>query len=163
MKSQYAWWKGEHGEWYVVGQIVLIVLVFFGPRNGLGLPLWTSPYSEIGTLSGSVLFISGVFLFLAGIFKHGVNITPLPFPKENMELIETGPYRFVRHPMYGGGVMLAFGWAFWCNGWLTIGYCVILFIYLDIKASREEKWLNAKFSNYTGYQKRVCKLIPFIY
>lgn len=31
--SKTPWWKGTRGEWYVVAQIALIVLVFFGPRN----------------------------------------------------------------------------------------------------------------------------------
>ncbi len=37
--SKSPWWKGTHGEWYVVGQIVLIVLVFFGPRTYQGWPI----------------------------------------------------------------------------------------------------------------------------
>jgi protein-S-isoprenylcysteine O-methyltransferase Ste14 len=105
----------------------------------------------------------GVILFLAGLFKLGANLTPLPYPKEQATLIETGPYKLVRHPVYCGGIIAAFGWAFCIHSWLTIGYAVILFIFLDFKSRREEIWLKERFSNYNDYQKRVRKLIPFIY
>ena len=36
------WWKGTHGEWFVVAQVTLIVLVFFGPRNLPAWPHWTA-------------------------------------------------------------------------------------------------------------------------
>jgi protein-S-isoprenylcysteine O-methyltransferase Ste14 len=163
MISHYQWWKGERGEWYVVAQIVLFILLFFGPRTSPGLPEWRSPYAEIGGIVGSFLLVIGGAMFMSGIFMLGRNITPLPYPKDQAELIESGPYRFVRHPIYSGGIIFAFGWALWNHGWFTIGYAVILLVFFDIKARREEKWLKEKFTNYAGYQKRVRKLIPFVY
>jgi protein-S-isoprenylcysteine O-methyltransferase Ste14 len=105
----------------------------------------------------------GGLLFTAGVFKLGPNFTPVPFPKAEATLVETGPYGFVRHPMYSGAVLMAFGWALWAHGWLTISYAVALFLFFDIKSRREEKWLIEKFSGYRSYQRRVRKLIPYIY
>jgi len=65
--------------------------------------------------------------------------------------------------MYGGGLVLAAGWALVARSWLTVGYVLLLFGFLDLKSRREEKWLVARFPEYRGYQKRVRKLIPFVY
>ena len=161
--SQTPWWKGARGEWYVVTQFALFALVVFGPRKFSGWPTWTSPYDLIGLIMGSVLLVVGGLLIVSGVFRLGSNITALPYPKEEAVLIETGPYRIVRHPMYGGAIIAAFGWAFLVHGWLTIGYAMILFVFFDIKSRSEEWWLKERFSDYIMYKKRVHKLIPFVY
>lgn len=161
--SQTPWWKGKHGEWYVVAQVALIVLVFFGPRNIAGWPAWTKPFTWLGLIGGGVILLAGILLFFVAIFRLGSNLTAVPYPKDEGTLIETGPYRLVRHPMYCGGILITFGWAFLVHGWLTIGYAIIMLVFFDIKSRREEQWLKAKFSGYDEYQKRVHKLIPFVY
>jgi len=105
----------------------------------------------------------GGLLAVAGIFGLGANLTALPYPKDEATLVETGPYRLVRHPIYSGVILMAFGWALWVHGWLTIGYAIILFVFFDVKSRREEQWLKGKFPDYAAYQKRVRKLIPFVY
>jgi protein-S-isoprenylcysteine O-methyltransferase Ste14 len=112
---------------------------------------------------GVVLIGLGFLLTTSGILRLGTNITPLPYPKDHAPLIETGPYRLVRHPIYSGGVFMALGWACFVHGWLTCAYAIILFLFFDVKSRREEEWLKGKFSNYVDYQKRVRKLIPFVY
>jgi protein-S-isoprenylcysteine O-methyltransferase Ste14 len=161
--SHIPWWKGARGEWYVVAQAVLAVLVVFGPRTREGWTAWVRPYSEISTIAGVTLFLIGGLLFAAAITKLGPNLTPVPFPKPEATLVETGPYGFVRHPMYSGAVMIALGWALCVHGWLTIGYVIALFLLFDIKSRQEEKWLVEKFYGYESYRRRVCKLIPHIY
>jgi protein-S-isoprenylcysteine O-methyltransferase Ste14 len=59
--------------------------------------------------------------------------------------------------------LIGFGWALLVHGWLTIGYAIIMLVFFDIKSRREEEWLMIKFSGYGEYQKRVRKLIPFVY
>jgi protein-S-isoprenylcysteine O-methyltransferase Ste14 len=157
------WWKGTHGEWFVVAQIALIVLVFFGPRTYPGWPTWTSPFTWLGSIGGGIILLSGILLLAIAIFRLGSNLTPVPYPKDEGTLIETGPYRLVRHPMYCGGILIAFGWSLLVHGWLTLGYAIIMLVFFDFKSRWEEEWLKAKFSGYGEYQKRVRKLIPFVY
>ncbi len=157
------WWKGARGEWYVVSQALLGVLVLLGPRTYPGWAAWGHPYAEISAVAGVILFLTGGLLFAAGVFRLGPNLTPVPFPKAEATLVETGPYGLVRHPMYSGAVLAALGWAMWVHGWLTIAYALALFLFFDVKSRREEKWLTEKFSSYSSYQRRVRKLIPYVY
>lgn len=157
------WWKGARGEWLVVGQIALIGMVFFGPRTIVGQPAWPFPYPRACAIAGEVLIVAGGVLLVAGFVRLGRGLTPLPYPKEGAGLIQTGPYALVRHPMYSGGLALAVGWALYVQSWLTLGYVFALFVFLDVKSRREEKWLAEKFPTYAAYQRRVRKLIPFLY
>jgi protein-S-isoprenylcysteine O-methyltransferase Ste14 len=157
------WWKGTHGEWYVIAQIALILLVFFGPRNIPALSSWTTPFTWLGSIGGGIILLAGVLLLAVAIFRLGSNLTPVPYPKDQGTLIETGPYRLVRHPMYCGGMLIAFGWSLLVHGWLTLGYAILMLVFFDVKSRREEKWLKAKYPGYEAYQKRVRKLIPFVY
>jgi protein-S-isoprenylcysteine O-methyltransferase Ste14 len=157
------WWRGARGEWYVIIQIALFILIIFGPRSSSSLPAWTwlstSSYHWIG---GSLL-VMGFSLIISGLYTLRKSITPLPYPRENARLIDYGPFRWVRHPIYSGGLCAAVGWAIWVQGWFTLGYAGVLCMFLDIKSRREEKWLSERFSEYRAYQTRVKKLLPWVY
>jgi protein-S-isoprenylcysteine O-methyltransferase Ste14 len=157
------WWKGARGEWLVVAQVVLIGLVFLGPRTVVGQPAWSFPFPHVCRLAGGVLMAVGGALLVAGLVRLGSGLTPLPYPKAGATLVQTGPFALVRHPMYSGGLVLALGWALYVQGWLTLGYVVALFVFLDGKSRREERWLAERFPEYAAYQRRVRKLIPFVY
>jgi protein-S-isoprenylcysteine O-methyltransferase Ste14 len=157
------WWRGSRGEWLVVAQVLLIGLVFLGPRRVHGQPEWAFPFPRACLTAGVALMVAGGALFLAGLLRLGRGLTPLPYPKDGAELVQTGPYALVRHPVYAGGLVLALGWALGVRSWLTLGYVAVLFVFLDLKSRREEAWLAQKFPAYPAYQRRVRKLIPFVY
>jgi protein-S-isoprenylcysteine O-methyltransferase Ste14 len=158
-----AWWKGERGEWYVVTQLALFALVAVGPRTLPWLPTWPALLGTIATALGALLMLAGGGFLLAALLKLGRNLTPLPFPKDDGALVETGPYRWVRHPIYAAAIALAFGWALCLQAPLTFAYAVALFVLFDLKSRREERWLCAKYAGYGDYQKRTRRLIPFVY
>jgi protein-S-isoprenylcysteine O-methyltransferase Ste14 len=151
-----AWWRGSRGEWLVVAQVVLIALVFFGPRGLSRMP-------RALRAVGDVLMVAGGALLVAGGLSLGRALTPSPYPKDGTKLRLTGPYAVVRHPMYGGGIILAFGWALHVGCWLTLAYAAALFALMDLKSRREEAWLAQRFPEYAAYRRRVRKLIPFVY
>lgn len=162
--SRVPWWKGARGEWYVFAQIALIALVLVGPRTWPGGGLLPLPYRQAWSVAALVLISAGLALIIAGGFWLGPrNLTPLPCPRDEARLVDSGPYRLVRHPMYAGGVLIALGWTIWVGGPLTLLYTLVLIVFVDIKSSREERWLRAKFPGYPAYQARVRKLIPFVY
>ncbi len=124
---------------------------------------WPFPASKLALVVGSFFLLSGSLLFISVILRLGANFSALPYPKPEATLIETGPYRMVRHPMYSGVILIAFGWAFVMHSWLAIGTALVIFIFIDFKTRREETWLKEKFPGYAAYQHRVRKLVPLIY
>ncbi len=157
------WWKGSRGEWYVLIQFTLILLLLFGPRASHGMTQWTAVYALLGSLGGGLLLMAGLSLAVAGLLHLGMNLTPLPRPKENATMIQTGVYRLVRHPIYGGIIVSAFGWSLWIHSILTICYAALLLLFFEIKSNREERWLMEKFPEYSEYRRRARKFIPFVY
>ena len=157
------WWKGSRGEWYVVIQFLIFGLIFFGPRRLAGMAVWHTPWTTIGLLGGLILGGVGGLLAFGGLVSLGTNLTAVPHPKENASLVQTGAYRFVRHPIYSGIILGAFGYGLLVNGTFTLGYALILFLFFDIKSRKEELWLAQKYDGYSAYQMQVRKLVPFLY
>jgi protein-S-isoprenylcysteine O-methyltransferase Ste14 len=159
--------KGSRGEWYVVAQFFLMALVVIGPRTLPGLPEQLLPDGDsvpFGRIfAGLFLFGLGAILAVAGVVNLGPNLAIVPRPKDDAELVQSGVYRIVRHPIYSGVILGSFGWALLYNGPLTLVYALLLAIVLDVKSRREERWLSEKYPDYAAYRQRVRKLIPFIY
>lgn len=163
MKDNVKWLGGKRGEWYVLVQGMLLALVVLGPRTWPGLPPWPPAIASLAGWAGLLLLLAGGMVSIVAALHLGPNLTPLPHPKDNAVLVESGLYRAVRHPIYFALIVMAIGWALFVQGWLTLAYAAILFAFFDIKARREEAWLDARFPAYADYRRRVKKLIPFVY
>jgi len=161
--SKQPWWKGAKGEWYVVVQFLLLGLTVFGPATLPGWSAWSGGWRIITMVGGLVVGGIGGLFIMSGLFSLGSNLTAVPRPKEDAFMVVHGAYRFVRHPIYSGIVLGAFGLGFLRGGWLGLLYALILFIFFDIKSRREEAWLREKYVDYADYQQRVPKLVPFVY
>ena len=159
------WWQGPRGEWFVAGQFALLALVVFGPRTLGGWPPWRFPLGGAAPAAGLALVAAGALLAVAAVLHlwNGRALTALPHPTHQGTLVEAGPYALARHPIYGGTIAAAFGWALAVRGWLTLLYALALFLFLDVKARREERWLAGRFAGYAAYQRRIRRLIPFVY
>lgn len=158
-----AWWKNTRGEWFLVIQTVLFALIAFGPGwidVRLDLP---DAWRAVSLIAGLILGGIGLALAVAGLWWLGDNLSALPHPKDDAMLVQSGPYRIVRHPIYSGLIVGALGWALMNASLLTLVYAAILLVFFDVKSRREERWLARTFPDYAAYQARVAKLIPFIY
>jgi protein-S-isoprenylcysteine O-methyltransferase Ste14 len=84
--------------------------------------------------------------------------------KEGYKLIRTGPYRWVRHPLYTGILTGVLGSAAMAGtGDALLGFAIILIAYL-VKLHREEVLLTAQFGDeYRQFQREVFALVPFVY
>jgi protein-S-isoprenylcysteine O-methyltransferase Ste14 len=158
------WWRNSRGESYVLVQLLLMLLVLFGPTELPGIPRWGAPWATVTLVSGLVLGGVGLVLTALGTLALGNrNLSAFPRPKDGAGLVTTGAYAIVRHPIYSGVSLMSLGWALARRSPLTLGYAFMLLIFFDIKSRREEQWLQAKFLEYAEYRSRVKKLIPFIY
>jgi protein-S-isoprenylcysteine O-methyltransferase Ste14 len=114
---------------------------------------------------GMVLVVLGSALFVWARRTLGVNYSGHVSVKQGQELMQTGPYQIVRHPAYGGYLLMAFG--------IAIGYSSIagliailgfLLPSLFYRMNVEEKYLFAYFGEaYHRYAGRTKRLIPGIW
>lgn len=93
----------------------------------------------------------------------GQNLTPLPYPREDGQLVKSGVYSIVRHPLYSGLIFAAFSWVVFQLSLSHLIGAAILCAFFDAKARREEAWLSEKYPEYSDYQQKVKKLIPGVY
>jgi protein-S-isoprenylcysteine O-methyltransferase Ste14 len=151
----------DKGAWYVVIQAILIGLILFGPQ-GYALVSVESLKTTLQS-SGIAIGLLACLIMVIAAINLGKNLTPLPCPKDDAELVQTGLYRFVRHPIYFGVLLVALAWLFIFPGIYVLAYAIGLFFLFDLKARREEIWLVERFPAYRAYQAKVKKLIPAIY
>lgn len=137
-----------------------LVLIQFG---ALALIVLTGPWLAEGfwwqLLEGIGL---GVGLWAIVTIRIG-NFNVTPDVKQNGQLVQTGPYQFIRHPMYLALLLVTL--ALVCSQFslLRLGIWMVLLVDLVVKMAFEEQLLAAHFTNYTHYQRRTYRLIPFIY
>ncbi len=150
---------GRRGEGWVVLQFVLLLAIALAPLA----QLWPLPFPPWLRVLGVLMMAGGGVFGMAGVLGLGRNLTALPKPVENGTLVTSGVYSRVRHPIYAGLILAALGWAIWSANGLGLGLALVLLLFFDIKSRREERWLLEVYPDYATYQKRVKKLIPWVY
>lgn len=149
---------GQRGELWVLVQAVLLVLFIVMPVEAGS---W--PYAERLAIVGWICVVLGLLLLSWSALMLGRALTPFPRPTENGALITSGAYRIVRHPIYLGILLACLGFALATGSTARFGFTLVLFVFFDRKARREERWLSERYPDYGRYQKHVKKLIPWIY
>ncbi|MBS1261548.1 MAG: hypothetical protein MAG453_00873 [Calditrichaeota bacterium] len=148
---------GRRGEWFVALQFVLFVFVAVSP-------LWARmETSAAASVAGGFLFASGLVIGVWGLITLGRNLTPLPYPLTDNELVLHGPYKLVRHPIYSGVLLGALGYALLMRAPYAFAGVMLLVVLFDRKIRREEEWLVEKHPEYDEYRRRLPKLIPWLY
>lgn len=151
---------GPRGEGWVAMQMVLIV--------GLGLsavlgPEWPDAVEAPLLGAAFVVGLVGGALFLGGLLGLGAQLTPFPKPVEGVALREDGLYALVRHPVYGGGVLLSLAWSL-ATSWLALVPTLLLALLFEAKSRREEHWLVEHHPAYEDYRRRVRRrFVPFLW
>jgi protein-S-isoprenylcysteine O-methyltransferase Ste14 len=154
---------GPRGEGWVVGQLVLLGVCVIAGRPGLARIELDSPFAWTLFVAGLVLLAAGGWLFVAGLRDLGRSLTPLPLPRDTAALVETGIYRWLRHPIYAGLIVAAIGWAVLSASPWALGAALLLLAWLDAKARREEAWLLERYPGYAAYRARTKRILPGIY
>ncbi len=144
-----------------------------------GLILWMSPlvyllnpnwmaWSKVG-LPESIRWLGvGIGILCAlGIYwlfsSIGSGITPTSATRKEHKLVTSGPYRWVRHPLYtvGSSIFVAFGMM--ADNWFIALLGVLAFVGMALRTPKEEANLIAKFGDeYREYMKRAGRFLPKI-
>jgi protein-S-isoprenylcysteine O-methyltransferase Ste14 len=177
-------WIAYLGYWYAMSSRVKAVerQETAGPRlMRLGLMLSAMallilPKIPLAVLAGRFLpdriwcFWVGLVITSAGLLfsvqarRHlGENWSQSVTLKEDHELITSGPYALVRHPIYTGLLAGFLGSAIARGEWRGLIACGLVFLALWRKLRLEEKWLREQFGKpYEAYCQRVAALVPHI-
>lgn len=118
--------------------------------------------SQVGTWVGAVVCVVGLGVTIWSRWTLGGNWSSDVRYKEGHQLVKTGPYRFVRHPIYSGVLLMCLGPTIQfgrLHYWLGI---IIIGIGLWIKLKQEETVMLRHFPEYSAYRKRVKTLLPFV-
>jgi protein-S-isoprenylcysteine O-methyltransferase Ste14 len=150
----------SRGGLWVLAQVPLMLLagvipVYFG--NGQ-----LTPVDSLAWF-GAWITAAGALLIAWSFVRLGKALTPYPRPLAGARLRQNGPYQFMRHPIYSGVVLASLGWAVWLLSVDGIFCALLLGIFFDRKARREENWLRQQYADYADYAHRVKKFIPGIY
>lgn len=119
-------------------------------------PWWSSWLFSLPCL------IAAVLLIWTSRHNRLGNFNIVPEIKDGCELIQTGPYRFVRHPMYTSVVLIGISAVLYVFVVWKIAVLAVLIFVLYLKAKREEGLWCEKDSRYKTYQSKTKMFIPFI-
>ena len=119
-------------------------------------------------LSNNLIFLTvellGVFLGLWAIYAMRIgNFNIRPIVKADGVLIERGPYKFIRHPMYAAIFLTFTPLVVESFSLLRAAFILILVINLCVKCRFEEGLLKDHFKEYADYMTRTKRIIPYIY
>lgn len=151
---------GSRGEGWVVLQVAFLLLIVVAGFAG---PAWAGVARLVGATAGAGLVTAGLALVGAGIGTLRRQLTPFPHPVPDGELITDGAFGLVRHPMYGGALLAALGWALLTASVLSIAVAAAVGVFLDLKSRREEAWLSEQHAGYEAYARSTRRLVPFVY
>jgi protein-S-isoprenylcysteine O-methyltransferase len=129
------------------------------------LPSFRFPSSPVITGAIVVLFICGITLRWYSIFYLGRYFTVNVAIHPDHRVIDSGPYRFIRHPSYTGGFLSLLGFALTLHNWASFFILVVpcLSVILWRIHIEEAALLEALKPQYANYTQRTKRLIPFIY
>ena len=118
--------------------------------------------SFVGVL-GLLIAGAGALLVVLGVLSLGRSFTPLPRPRARTRLRQGGIFRLVRHPVYGGVIVIGLGWSL-ADAPLGLVPTALLALLFDLKARREETWLIERFPEYTAYRAHTPRrFVPWLY
>lgn len=122
-----------------------------------------APVNRIVSVVGVVVCASGMALLVWARETLGENWSQTVAAKEGHELVTSGPYRFVRHPMYAGGFIACIASAIVAGGPFVFAALTVGSIFIW-RVGAEDKLMTQQFPDeYPVYMKRTNALIPFLW
>ena len=121
---------------------------------GVPLPAWARAI-------GAGLFAAGIALAVWARAALGDSSTVTAVPAPDAELVTRGPYRWFRHPVYSGGLLMAPGAAALTANLFVLAAGVAVLLVLDVRTRREEQLLLERFGDaYREVMDRTGRWLP---
>ncbi|MDR3567994.1 MAG: isoprenylcysteine carboxylmethyltransferase family protein [Syntrophobacteraceae bacterium] len=125
---------------------------------------WSSVPAAIQTCGAAVQLIS-LFISYAAMLKNPYASGVVKVQKDRgHSVVSTGPYRYVRHPMYTGACLFFPGMALLLGSWLGVLCTPVFAGLLAFRAVREERVLMEELDGYTAYMGKVkYRFFPMVW
>jgi protein-S-isoprenylcysteine O-methyltransferase Ste14 len=151
---------GPRGEGWVALQLVLLAAM---ATTGIRGRRWPASSRALRLLVAGPAALAGAYLFAGGAGGLGKQLTPFPKPVEQVSLRRDGAYGLVRHPIYGGVLLLALAWSL-ASSPSALAPWAVAAVFLDAKRRREEAWLSEELPEYEEYRQEVRhSLVPLVW
>jgi len=139
---------------YFVSLQALIFLLFalIGGKQDVGAGL---------KIFGLITSIVGLTIIAIAVLQLNRNLSPFPSPKAGSQLITSGLYSIVRHPIYLGIIVLFLGYTLYTASWFRLALTILISALFYYKSTYEESLLMQKFETYRVYRKSTSKIFPF--
>ena len=153
--------------WVVIG--VSIAAGIFVSRSTflweIGVWMFELPRGYGVNIVAVVLFATGLILRWWAIVMLGRFFTVDVTIERDHELVERGPFRFVRHPSYTGVLLAFLGWALTLRNWVAVAVVLVpIFVAFVRRMNVEEEALRGALGErYEAYMRRTKRLIPGVY
>ena len=136
-----------------------------GIPNSAG-PALEQPFNAVTLawlLAATALVAAGLGFSALARIRLGRNWSAQVTVKQNHELIRSGPYALVRHPIYAGALLALLGTAISVDKWRAVlGFVLIVMAFIR-KLTIEERFMGEQFGEaYARYRAEVPALIPFV-
>lgn len=141
---------------YVIIQGILFVCYLLNPK------VINFDCAPLSNMLGLLLLGIGMVIIAYAIFLLRESLSPFPSPRTDAKLIQTGLYKFIRHPIYTGILCVLLGYALYTCSWFKVIISFSIYILFHFKAKYEEKKLTIFFSEYANYQKTTGRFLPKI-
>jgi protein-S-isoprenylcysteine O-methyltransferase Ste14 len=115
--------------------------------------------------TGLILFANGWWILTRALVENAYAAPVVKLQKEREQhVIDTGPYRIVRHPMYAGFIPLMVGMALWLGSYAGALLAIVPSALLAVRTLFEERFLRRELTGYKEYMTRTrFRLIPFVW
>lgn len=141
---------GRGGGW-VLAQFALMALALVAAAIPPGWPEGLeAPLAALGAVVG----LLGVIVAVWGWRSLDRAATAFPAPREGGRLVESGPYEYVRHPVYAGGLLFFAGFALATSPVVGLPLAALALLWRN-KAAYEEDLLADRYPDYASYRRRV--------
>lgn len=151
---------------------VMVVLVFLTfSATVIVIPLDVLRFRWLPEPAPTVRYF-GLFFFLTGWWIMTValkeNSFAAPVVKHQADrhqtVVDQGPYRIVRHPMYAGAVLFLIGMPLWLGSYAATLVATLAIAVLAVRAVFEERFLQRELQGYAAYTSRVrYRIVPFVW
>ena len=125
---------------------------------------WSQMSPFIQLIGALLLLCSFYFFYLT--FRENAYLSPAVRvqTERGQTVVSTGPYHFVRHPMYATALIFLVGTDLLLGSWYGLLLMLIISVAIAVRAVQEERTLRAELSGYDGYMAQVkYRLIPYVW